>query len=73
MNSDRTHQDVLQHIKDHPEEHRHAYPVLVACCTIGGAIDLSLMEAHGRYVPLGTNGGTRCDVLSGPCACGAWH
>ena len=20
-----------------------------------------------------TNGGVRCDVTSGPCACGAWH
>lgn len=20
-----------------------------------------------------TNGGTRCDTLDGPCACGAWH
>lgn len=19
------------------------------------------------------NGGTRCDMLTGPCACGAWH
>lgn len=22
---------------------------------------------------LGINGGTKCDVLTGPCACGAWH
>ena len=21
----------------------------------------------------GTNGGTRCDVSSGPCSCGVWH
>lgn len=21
----------------------------------------------------GVNGGVRCDVYSGPCACGAWH
>jgi hypothetical protein len=31
---------------------------------------LEILEAHdvGR-----TNGGRKCDVLAGPCACGAWH
>lgn len=27
-------------------------------------------EGHRNY---GTNGGVRCDTLSGPCSCGAWH
>ncbi len=36
-----------------------------------GAIDLSKMqELEGRF---GYNGGQPCDVLRGPCSCGAWH
>lgn len=36
-----------------------------------GAIDLyRLQKLEGRY---GYNGGRGCDVLSGPCSCGAWH
>lgn len=27
-------------------------------------------ELEGRF---GRNGGRGCDVLSGPCSCGAWH
>ena len=63
----------LKDIQEHPENHRHAFGELSACCMVGGALDLSLMEAHSKYVDLGTNGGTRCDVVDGPCACGAWH
>jgi len=34
-------------------------------------INLSKMaELEGRF---GYNGGQGCDVLDGPCACGAWH
>jgi len=36
-------------------------------------VDLSIMEAHRKHVDLGTNGGVRCDVTEGPCACGGWH
>lgn len=60
-------------IKDHPENHKHTFEELKACCFLDGAIDLSIMDAHGKYVDLGTNGGENCDVTSGPCACGAWH
>lgn len=36
-----------------------------------GTIDLNKMQKlEGRF---GTNGGRGCDVLSGPCSCGAWH
>lgn len=63
----------LKDIKDHPERHRHDFGGLQVCCMVDGALDMMLMEAHGQYVDLGTNGGTRCDVTSGPCACGAWH
>ncbi len=38
---------------------------------VDGAIDLRKMrELEGRY---GHNGGMGCDVLKGPCSCGAWH
>ncbi len=63
----------LKDIQEHPENHRHGFGELQACCIVGGAIDLSLMEAHSKYADLGTNGGVRCDVVDGPCACGAWH
>ncbi len=36
-----------------------------------GAYDLrELDKLKGRY---GYNAGRPCDVLSGPCSCGAWH
>jgi hexokinase len=70
---DMTRQEKLQEIKEHPERHRHTFEELTSCCMHGDALDLQLMEAHAKYAPLGTNGGRRCDVSRGPCACGAWH
>jgi len=36
-----------------------------------GHLDLRKIEKlEGRF---GSNGGRGCDVLSGPCSCGAWH
>lgn len=71
---ERTYEERLEDIKKCPENHLHGdFGALVACCLINGAIDLSLMEAHSKHGLLGSNGGTACDVLSGPCACGAWH
>lgn len=36
-----------------------------------GTIDLrKIEELEGRY---GYNGGRGCDVMKGPCSCGAWH
>jgi hypothetical protein len=58
-------------IVSHPENHTHSYEALVACCMVDGALDGMLMQSHEGY--LGSNGGNRCDVSSGPCACGAWH
>jgi len=60
-------------IKEHPENHKHTFDELTACCMIDGELDLSVMDAHGKYVDLGTNGGVECDTIEGPCACGAWH
>ncbi len=61
-------------IETRPDLHIHKDEnELMKCCQVHGAIDLSLLEAHGKFVNLGTNGGTRCDVLTGMCACGAWH
>ena len=45
--------------------------VVAFATTREGAIDLAKMaELEGRY---GSNGGQPCDVLRGPCSCGAWH
>lgn len=66
-------QSKVQDIKDHPERHRHDFSGLTSCCMVDGALDSRVQEAHSRYASFGANGGQRCDVSSGPCACGAWH
>jgi len=44
---------------------------LLAHVTDDGVVDLAAMQQfEGRY---GYNGGRGCDVLEGPCSCGAWH
>lgn len=68
-----TRQEKLKHIQEHPELHKHNFGELQQCSVVDGAIDLSLIDAHSQYVRMGTNGGQRCDVTSGPCACGSWH
>ncbi|MDO8601672.1 MAG: hypothetical protein Q7R62_00870 [bacterium] len=70
---ERTRESVLKDIQEHPERHMHDWKNLFACCLIGDTVVLEALVAHATYVPLGSNGGVRCDVLSGPCACGAWH
>jgi len=60
-------------IKEHPENHRHDFIGLQSCCLVDGVMVLHLMDLHSEYASFGTNGGVRCDVSSGPCACGAWH
>lgn len=62
-----------EEILRHPERHRHTFEELVACCTEDGVLNIALMQAHEKYVQLGTNGGVRCDVVAGPCSCGGWH
>ncbi len=70
----RTYDSVLQELKENPERHLHIdLQGLHSCCFIDGAIDIALIDAHSQYIDMGTNGGVRCDVISGPCACGAWH
>lgn len=41
--------------------------------TEDGAIDLSKIDNSSSTKIGPVNGGIRCDVSSGPCACGAWH
>ena len=65
-------EEKLQDIKDHPENHRHSWAELQACCMTGDAFNGGLMVAHeglvkNEGVPL------RCDVNEGPCSCGGWH
>jgi hypothetical protein len=71
--ADVTRADRIAHIKEHPDMHKHTFDGLQRCCMVGGAIDLSIMEAHETYAKTGTNGGRNCDVTRGPCSCGAWH
>jgi len=66
-----THDEKLADIKANPQNHRHNFDALTKCCMINGAISLDLMDAHQGL--LGYNGGVACDVLTGPCACGATH
>lgn len=82
MTNRRTAESILQEIKESPEHHCHInYSDLAACCTVTATIrgrsslviDVGLIDAHGAIAPFGYNGGRRCDVVSGPCACGAWH
>lgn len=68
-----THDEKLKDIKEHPKNHRHTFNALQQCCMVDGVMHLDLIDAHGKYVDLGTNGGVKCDVTTGPCACGAWH
>lgn len=68
-----TAEERIKDIKEHPDRHRHDFGELQACCFVGGALDLSVMDAHERYASVGTNGGQTCDVTEGPCSCGAWH
>ena len=63
----------LKDVPELPERHRHDFGSLQRCCIVDGVLDLRLLEAHQTYASLGTNGGRRCDVVKGPCACGAWH
>ncbi len=65
-------QQIFEDIKKTPSNHKHHDANgLIACATINGAVDISIMQAHeGLY---GYNGGAACDVSTGPCSCGAWH
>lgn len=64
-----TYEEKLKDIKEHPEKHRHDLNGLTRCCMIDGCLYPALMDAH----EMRENGGRRCDVVKGPCNCGAWH
>ncbi len=68
-----TKKEKIEDIKKNTKNHRHNFNELQACCMVDGCIDTELMEAHTKYASLGENGGVKCDVVDGPCACGAWH
>lgn len=67
-----TAREKLDDIKKNPNNHMHTFDELTLCCMVDGAFDCMLMEAHSD-IGIGDNGGVRCDVVKGPCACGAWH
>jgi hypothetical protein len=66
-------EEKIKDIKENPSDHIHTFSQLQHCCIIDGALDLSVMDAHSEYINMGTNGGVKCDVTEGPCACGATH
>jgi hypothetical protein len=57
----------------HQEEALPDFLTLVAESRVPGGIDMARMEAAGSRGGGRTNGGIRCDVSRGPCACGAFH
>lgn len=66
----------LEDIKQNPDKHRrHTFVELEACCFVGGSSRLLLLRvAHSQHAPVRINvDGSRCDVVSGPCSCGATH
>lgn len=64
---------VIEEIRKNPEKHVHEMNALLVCASFNGAINTAVLTAHSEYLNLGTNGGIRCDVILGPCSCGAWH
>lgn len=47
------------------------YDELITQCTDkDGVLDVMAID---ELPAVGTNGGKKCDVTSGPCSCGAWH
>lgn len=75
----RTRDQVIRDIEEHPELHVHDFSDLMKCSAVFSeelsefVLDASVFDAHSRHGNLGMNGGIRCDVTSGPCACGAYH
>ena len=65
-----TRQERLEEIKQQPQSHRHTFDELTACCTIDGAVDVGLLDAHAIADP---KTGIKHDVKTGACCCGAWH
>lgn len=63
----------LEDIEKHPGLHHHTFEGLNRCCMTSRGLDTLLLEAHSKYASLGSNAGQSCDVISGPCSCGAWH
>lgn len=70
---ERTADTVIEEIKKNPEKHIHEMNALLVCASFNGAINTAVLTAHSEYLDLGTNGGVKCDVILGPCSCGAWH
>ncbi len=54
-----------------PHKHVHTFAGLMYCCKINGKMHAGLLETHELHVKVGPT--DRCDVMSGPCSCGAWH
>lgn len=61
----------IKDIKENPGAHQHSFSELLKCCLDDNAVDLRLMDAHLGVILC--RHAEKCDVVSGPCACGGWH
>jgi len=64
-------EEKLREIREHPEKHQHTDIGELTRCAWNPeskAIDMVVLDAHAGWGPNG-----KCDVKTGPCACGAWH
>lgn len=67
-----TREELFADIADHPEKHRHSFEDLYRCSTVNGSLDCGVLIAH-KSVGIGEHAGVKCDVIEGPCSCGASH
>jgi hypothetical protein len=68
-----TKDEKLKDMREHPGRHHHTYDDLMECCIVDGYVDLYLVESHGILCNTNVRGWGTCDVIKGPCRCGAWH
>ncbi len=61
----------IEDIRLNPSKHLHDFDGLFLCSTIDNAVDSYLVDLHMEC--FAAVGRPRCDVVDGPCACGAYH
>lgn len=64
---------LLVDLGQNPAAHLHSHDALLACCTINGTVDRTVLERHHRIAAGGGSTDGFCDAVEGPCGCGAWH
>jgi hypothetical protein len=65
---------MIDQLRHHPERHVHRFrEELEKCCKVNGQFAPVLLELHYIYSKIHNANNDPCDVLEGPCTCGAWH